>query len=112
MKGEFQACALATSATHLVDGVLHIRPGLQSYLRLTESSAPELPTMGRKVQSADDHSRHREHGCRHIRIDQAVEVMEQKPALVWFDSRLRFKPILQHSQRTGPRKQFRKNAPD
>src|SRR5438445_10021238 len=108
----FRHALWRASATHLVDGVLHIRPRLQSYLRLSESSATELPTIERKVQSADDHPRHRKHGCRHIRIDQAVEVMEQKPALVWFDSRLRFKPILQHSQRTGPRKQFRKNAPD
>ena len=31
---------------------------------------------------------------RHIRPSVGERAMEQKPALVWFDSRLRFKPIL------------------
>src|SRR5436189_4386819 len=38
--------------------------------------------------------------------------MEQEPILVRLDSSFGFKPVLQQSQRTRPRKQFRKDSPD
>jgi len=38
--------------------------------------------------------------------------MEQEPTLVWLDSGLPFKPILEQSQWTRPRKQFGENSPD
>jgi hypothetical protein len=38
--------------------------------------------------------------------------MEQEPTLGGLDSGFGFKPVLEKSQRTRPRKQFRKEAPD
>jgi len=38
--------------------------------------------------------------------------MEQEPTLVWLNSGFAFKPVLQQSQRTRPRKQFRKDSPN
>ena len=37
--------------------------------------------------------------------------MEDEPALVRLDSGVSFEPVLQQSQRTWPRKQFRKDSP-
>ena len=54
----------------------------------------------------------REDGRRDIRIDQLIEVMEKEPTLVRLDSGLGFKPVLQHGQRTRPRKQLRKYPPE
>ena len=79
---------------------------------LAVSSDPNFPAIEGKIQSADDHPCNREDGCRDIRIDQLVQVMEKEPTLVRLDSGLGFKPVLQHGQRTRPRKQFRKYSPD
>ena len=37
--------------------------------------------------------------------------MEQEPALLRLNSGVAFEPVLQQSQRTRPRKQFRKDSP-
>ena len=61
---------------------------------LLEPSDPDSPTIERKIQNADDDSCNRQNGCRNIRIDQLVQVMEQEPILIWLDSGLAFEPIL------------------
>ena len=49
---------------------------------LSEPSDPDLPAIERKIQSAYDHPCNRQNGCRDVRIDQLVQVMEQEPTLV------------------------------
>jgi hypothetical protein len=78
---------------------------------LAVSSDPNLPAIEGKIQSADDYPCHREDGCRDVRINQLIQVMEQEPILVRLGSGLGFKPVLQHGQRTRPR-QLRKYPPD
>ena len=73
---------------------------------------PDLPAIERKIQSADDHPRNRQNGWGDVRIDQLIQIMEQEPTLVWLDSSFGFEPVLQHGQRTRPRKQLREDPPD
>ena len=80
--------------------------------RLAASSYPNLPAIEGKIQNADDHPCNREDGCRDIRIDQLIQVVEQKPTLVRLNASLAFEKVLQQRQRTRPRKQFRKDSPD
>lgn len=44
--------------------------------RLSEPSNPDLPTIERKVQNADDYACNRQNGCRDVRIDQFVQVVD------------------------------------
>jgi hypothetical protein len=79
---------------------------------LAVSSDPNLPAIEGKIQSADHYPCNREDGCRDVRINQLIQVMEQEPILVRLGSGLGFKPALQHGQRARPRKQLRKYPPD
>ena len=79
---------------------------------LAVSSDPNSPAIEGKIQSADDYPCNRKDGCRDVRIDQLIQVMEQEPILVRLGSGLGFKPVLQHGRRTRPRKQLRKYSPD
>lgn len=79
---------------------------------LVVSSDPNLPAIEGEIQSADDYPYNREDDCGDVRINQLVQEMEQEPILVRLASGLGFKPVLQHSQRTRPRKQLRKYPPD
>jgi hypothetical protein len=47
-----------------------------------------------------------------VGIDQPVQVMEQKSALVSLDASFGFEPVLDQSSENMARKQFRKNPPD
>src|SRR5229473_112536 len=70
---------------------------------LSEPSNPDLAAIEREIQSADDHARNYQNGCRDVRIDELIQVMEEEPALVRLNSGLAFEPVLQHGQRTRPR---------
>jgi hypothetical protein len=52
-----------------------------------------------------------QNSCGDIGVDQLVQVMEQKTALVRLDASFGFKPVLKQRQGAWPRKQFRKNSP-
>jgi hypothetical protein len=80
--------------------------------KLAAPGGPHLTAIEHKVQSADDYSSNRQYCCRDVRIDQLIQVMEQETTLVRLDASPGFKPVLKHSQRTRPRKQFGKNPPD
>ena len=54
----------------------------------------------------------RQDSCRDVGIDQFVQVMEQKPALIWLDSGLGFQPALDQGQGTRPGEQFREESPN
>src|SRR5580692_226101 len=71
-----------------------------------------LPSIEYEVEGANDHARHCQGGCRDVRIDQLVEIVEQETSLVGLDARLLFPPVLEKSQGTGPRQQLRDNSPD
>lgn len=85
------------------DGKLPARP---------EFTDPYLPPVECKIEKADKYTNDRQNHCRYVRIDELVQVVEQKAALVRRDARRGFEPVLKHSQRTRPRKQFRKNSPE
>ncbi len=75
------------------------------------SSHPDQTSVQRKIENADDYSRNGQNGCGDVGIDELVHIVEQKSSLVRLDASLSFEPVLEHSQRTRPRKQFRKNSP-
>jgi hypothetical protein len=79
---------------------------------LANGAERSLPAIERKIQSADDCASNRQNSCGDVRIDELIQVMEQEPTMVWLDSGVAFEPVLQHRQRTRPRKQLRKNPPD
>src|SRR3984957_12235429 len=82
---------------------------------LKSRSGPDsqgLPSIECEVEGANDHSRHCQGGCRDVRIDQLVEIVEEETSLVWLDARLLFAPVLEKSQGTGPQQQLRDNSPD
>ena len=80
--------------------------------KLAATSDPGLPAVECKVQSADQHASDGENGGRDVGIYQLVEVVEQKPTLIWFDARFGFQPVLQEIQRTWPEKEFGEDTPD
>lgn len=64
---------------------------------LAVSCDPHPPSVECKIQNADDYARNRQNGCGEVGIDQLVQVVEQKPALVWLDTGFAFEPILEQS---------------
>jgi hypothetical protein len=80
-------------------------------LALAPNCEPRLSPVKGQVDAADDHSRHRQSRIGNVRVDQLVQVMQQEPALVGLDASLAFQPVLQESQRTGPRKEFDQECP-
>jgi len=61
---------------------------------LAATNDPYLPAIECKIQSADRHASDSEKSGRDVGIYQLVEVVEQKSALVWFDARFGFQPVL------------------
>src|ERR1035438_2758507 len=86
-----------------------------SFSALKSRSRPDspglLPREG-EVEGENDPPRHCQGGCRDVRIDQLVEIVEEETSLVRLDARLLFPPVLEKSQGTGPRQQLRDNSPD
>jgi hypothetical protein len=66
-----------------------------------------VPAVQRKIQNADKNSCNGQNGCRDIRIDKSVKVMQRKSSLVRLNACLGLKPVLEQSQRAGPWQQFR-----
>ncbi len=64
---------------------------------LAVSSDPDLPAIEGKIQSADDHACNRQDCWRDVRIDERIQVVEQKPTLVWLNASLAFEPVLEQS---------------
>ena len=86
----------ADSGTRLVmrfHGVVGPNPGF-STSSPNFFSAPHVPDIERKIQSANYHPRNRQNGCGNVRIDRFIQVMEQEPTLVRLNSSLNFKPVL------------------
>jgi hypothetical protein len=55
---------------------------------LAVSSDPNSPAIEGKIQSADDYPCNRKDGCRDVRIDKLIQVMEQEPNLIRLGSAL------------------------
>ena len=47
-----------------------------------------------KIENANDYPSQREDGCRGVRIDQLMHVVEQEPALVWLNSGFAFQSVI------------------
>ena len=80
--------------------------------KLAVAGDPHLPSIERKIQNADEYACNRQNGCGDVGIDQLVQIMKQKPILIWIDSGLGFEPVLQQTQGARPREQFRKDSPN
>ena len=60
---------------------------------LSPDCEPSLSGIQRKIQSADDYSRSRQNASRDVRIDELIQVMQQKSALVGLHACPAFKPV-------------------
>jgi len=76
------------------------------------TAAPQQSSVERQIQKANNDSRNYESGCRNVGIDQLIEIVEQEPALLRFDSGSPFECIFEQRQWTRPGKNFRENPPD
>jgi hypothetical protein len=74
--------------------------------------SPGLPSVENEVEATNGHSSHSQRGCRNIRINQLVDIVQQEAALIRLDSRFLFQPVLKQRQRTGPGQQLGENSPD
>jgi hypothetical protein len=75
-------------------------------------SDPHPTSIKRKIQNADEYACDHQNGCGDIGIDQLVQIVKQESTLIRLDSGSAFEPILEYSQRTRPRKQYRQDSPD
>ena len=64
---------------------------------LATASDPHLAPVQCEVENAGEYAGNRESGCGDIGVDQLVQVMEQKAALVRLHASLGFEPVLEHS---------------
>src|SRR5262249_31306089 len=80
-------------------GVGFISPGgiRAKYPDLAAARDPHLPSVECKIENANEYARKGQNRCRDAGIDQLVQIMEQKPALVRLDASLGFGPVLKHS---------------
>jgi hypothetical protein len=65
-----------------------------------------------RLRTQNEYAGNRQDSWRDVGIDQFVQVMEQKPAVVRLDSRLGFQPVLEQSQRTRPGEHFGEDPPN
>ena len=83
--------------------------------QLAESTVvgnPELPRIEKKIQNADEHAYSRQDSYGKIGINQLVQIMKKKSAVVGLDSSFAFGPVLEQGQRAGPGEQLRKDSPN
>ena len=73
---------------------------------------PHLSSVKREICDTNDYPGDGENVGGNIGIHKLIQIVEQESALVRLDSAVGFEPILQQSQWTWPRKNFRKDPPD
>lgn len=68
----------------------------RSKLRLARSELadPDLPSVDCKIKEADEYAGSRQNSCGDVGINQFVQVMEEKAALVRVDAGPCFEPVL------------------
>ena len=73
---------------------------------------PYLSSVESQICDADDYRGDGEQVGGNVGIHKLVQIVEQESALVGLDSGAAFERVLQQSQWTRPREQFRKDSPD
>ena len=75
-------------------------------------SAPFSPCINSKIQRTDSDAGDGERGRGNVGVNQRVEVMKQKSALVRLNAGPAFKPVFEACQRAAAGKNFDKDAPE
>jgi hypothetical protein len=75
-------------------------------------TAPEPDDVDADIEQTYGDAADSQRRWRHVRIDERVQVVQQKPTLVRADARTVSQPVFGWRQRAGPGKDFDQDTPD